>query len=194
MWIVICIGLAIVCICIKNEKFRTGKRSVWIHISGWQIVDLGLLSSLIVTRWRRWRSRLWWSRFCCQLSVSVGWRWTCDYAPPVCLQILCSAIFAGKASVHVVLTKQSWVPFYCSLYHVMPRWVNSPLLLFSDFGTRFLDSVLCWLYCRAWNTSFGHFGHIHSEAHVGLFQLDLTSLRCHSISPVVNMQEMSGCL
>jgi len=166
---------------------------MWIYISGWQIVDLGTLGSLIVTRWHGWRSAQRWHRFWCRLSVSVGWRCTHSFAPPVCQQILCGAVLARKASVRMVLTKHKRVSFYRSFQLFMPRKPNSPLLLFLDFGTRFLDEVLRNLHCGVHKPSCGHFGHIQGQAHVGLFQLYPTSLPWHSSRHVGNLQENSCC-
>ena len=50
------------------------------------------------------------------------------------------------------------VSFYCSLHPFMPRKLNSPLLLYSDFSARFLVQLLLLLYCSAEKPFFGHFG------------------------------------
>jgi len=93
----------------------------------------------------------------------------------------------------VFLTKHSWVSFNCRLHFCMPRKLNTPLLLFSDFGTRFLDQIFCFHNCSAQKPFFGHFGHIQDQAHVGLFQLYPTSLPCHSSRHVENLQDISCC-
>jgi len=77
---------------------------------------------------------------------------------------------------------------------VMPRTPNTLLLLFLDFGARFLDQILHFLYCGTHKPFFGHFGHIQCQAYVGLFQLYTTSLPCHSSRHVENLQEISCCL
>jgi len=66
----------------------------------------------------------------------------------------------------------------------MPRKLNSSLLLFSDFGARFLN-------CGARKPTFRHFRHIQGQAHVRLFQLYPTSLPRHSRRHVENLQEIS---
>jgi len=97
---------------------------MWIHITGWQIVDLGTLGSLIVPRWRRWHCGQRWHRFWSVLSVSVRWRCNHPFLPPAGLQILCGAVAARKASVCVVLTKRTHVSFHRSLHLYMP-WDSS---------------------------------------------------------------------
>jgi hypothetical protein len=75
----------------------------------------------------------------------------------------------------------------------MPRKLNSSLLLFSDFGARFLNQLLRFLYRRSRKSAFGHFRHIQGKAHVGLFQLYLTSVPRHSRRHVENVQEIMCC-
>jgi len=164
---------------------------VWIDISGWQIVQLGRLGSIIVTGCRKWLSehRLRW--FWCRLSVLAGWSWTHSFAHSSCRRILCGAMLPRKTSVHSILTTHSWVSLYCSLDLFMTRKLNSPLLLFSDFSVTCLDKVLSFLYCCTQKPSFGHFGHIWCQVQVGLFKLDPTSLPCHSSRHVENLQEIS---
>ena len=53
----IVIPLAILGICIKIEKLSVGKRTMYIDLSGWHTFDFGTWSSIIATRWGRWRSR-----------------------------------------------------------------------------------------------------------------------------------------
>jgi len=172
-----------------------------IRITGWQIDDFKTLITGNVTSWGKWCSgqrgrRLWsrlWSRLWILLSASVGRRCTCSFASPARLRILCGAILARKASGRLVLTKHSRVSCYRSLHLVMPRKLNTPLLLFSDLGTWFLDQILRFLHSGARKPTFGHFGHVQGQAHVGLFQLYTTSLPCHSCRHVEYLQEISCC-
>ena len=185
--------LAILGIFIRSEQFRAGRKSMCIHRSGWQIENLGILSSGSVTRWRGWRSGQRWRWLWSWLSASVRCRCTCWFVCPACLWILCGTILARKASVWVVLTKHSRMSFYCSHHHFMHRKLNSPLLLFSDFSARFLDQILHFLYCGMQKPSSGHFGHIQGQVHVRLFQLYPTFLPCHSSRHVGNQEEISCC-
>jgi len=148
-------------ICIKIEKLSLGKGSMYRHISGWQTFDFGTCSPLIITRWQRCRSGWMWCR--------VWSRCPCDFAHPACLWILRCAIWARKAAIRLIFLNNCQVSFYHSLYLFMPRKLNSPLLLFSDLGTRFLAKVLRFLYWGIWKPSFGYFGHIQGKAHVRLF-------------------------
>ena len=188
--------VAILGICILCEKLSTGKRIVWINISGLQIGNLKRLSSGIVTGWRgwrsgqRWRSWQWWCQLCSWLSASVGWRWTCVFASPACLRIPSRAILAMKGSICLVLTKHGQVSFCCSLHLFMPWTLNTPLLLFLDFCARFLNLILIFLSCSWRKPAFGHFAHIKGEAHVGLFQLHLTSLPCHCSRHVHTLKKL----
>jgi len=116
------------------------------------------------------------------------------FVPPICLQICCSAIVATKASLWVGLTKHRWMRFYHSLHRVMARRLKSPLLHFSGFGLTFCDLLLPLLYWGARTPSFGHFGYLQGQAHVGLFQLHPTSFSCHSSRYVVKLQEICCCL
>jgi len=193
IWMKICIVLAILGICSKSTKFSAGVHGMWVHISGRQIVALGMLNSRIITGWGRWRPGQRWRWLWGRLSASVRWRYTCSFASPVCLRILGSAILARKASGRVVLTKDSWVSFYCSLHLFMPRELNTPLFLFSDLGVRFLDQVLRFPYRGPPKPCFGHSGHLQCQMHVGLFQLYLTPLACHSCRHVEYLQEISCC-
>jgi len=145
----------------QDWKLSVGNRSMYIHISGWHTVDFGTLSCLIFTRWHRWHSRQRWHR--------LSWRWPCSVATPACLRILCCAIFARKAAVHLIFMNHSRVSFYCSLHLSMPRKLNSLRFFFLAFGVRLLDQVLCFLYCGPRKPSFGQLGHIQGKAHVGLF-------------------------
>ena len=83
--------------------------------------------------------------------------------------------------------------FVLQLSPFIPRNHNTPLLLFSDLGTCFLNDIFCFLYCRARNAFFCHFGHIQHQAHVGRYQLYPTSLPCHSCWHVENLQLISCC-
>jgi len=162
-----------------------------ISISGQQIDDFRQLSSGDVTGWGGWCAGRRWSRLWSLHSASGGGRCTCSFASPVCLRILCSAILATKAAGRLVMTKHCRVSLYCSLHLFMPRKLNTPLLLFSDLGVWFLNGIFCFRYCGARKAFFGHFGHIQRQAHVGLFQLDPTSLPCHSCRHVENLQDIS---
>jgi len=164
-----------------------------IHISGWQIDDFRRLSSGSVTGWGGWHARRRWSWLWSWFSAAGGWKCTCSFASPACLQILCGAMLARKAAGRLVLTKHCRVSFYSSLYLVMPRKLNTPLLFFLDLGAWFLNEIFCFLYCSARKAFFGHFGHIQRQAHVGPFQLYLTSLPCHSCRHVENLQDISCC-
>jgi len=61
------------------------------------------------------------------------------------------------------------VSFDRRLHLFMPRTVNSSLLLFSDFGSQFLNQFLCFLYYGMWKFSIENIGHIQGKAHVRLF-------------------------
>jgi len=52
------------------------------------------------------------------------------------------------------------------------------LLLFLDLRARFLDQILCFLYCGTRKHSFRYIAHVQGLEHVGLFQLYTTSLPC----------------
>jgi len=160
---------------------------MWIHITRWQIFDLGTLICLIVSTWRWWWSRKRWRWFRCRLSVLVGWRCTHYFTPRPGLHISCSAILARKGSIALVWMKHSQVSMYGSVHLSMPRKLNSPLRLFSDFSATRLDLILHFCYCGEQNISFRHFGHIQGKAHVGLFQLYPTTLPCHRSRHVENI-------
>jgi hypothetical protein len=97
---------------------------------------------------------------------------------------------ARKISSGVVLTKHSQVTFWYNHHHFIPCKLTMPLLHISDLGARFRDVTLCFIYCGAWNPSFGNFGHFQGQAHVGLFQMYLTSLPSHCRGNVEYLQEM----
>ena len=179
---------------IEGKWFSTGKRCRWIRISSRQIVDFKTLSCGGFTSWGGWCSGQRWHRLWSLLSALIGRRCTCSFASPTCLRIFCCAILARKASCHVVLMKHSLMSFYRSLHCFMPRKLNTPLLLFSDLSTRYLDAILRFLYCGAQKPSFGRFGHIQVQAAVRLFQLYMTSLPCHRSRHVEYLQEISCCV
>jgi hypothetical protein len=192
------IMLAILGWSIKSKRISTGKRCMWIRITGQQIDDFMTLRSGSVTSWGGSSSRLrWirlWSRLRTLLSMSVGRSCTCMFAFPVGLQIVCGASLARKASGSLVLTKHCRVSFYRSLYLFMPRKLNTPHCLLSDLGARFVNQELGFLYYSAQNASFGYFRHIQGQVHVRLFQLYPTSFLCHCRRHVENLQEISSCL
>jgi len=163
------IMLAILSMCIKIEKLSVGKRSMYIHISGWHIIHLATLSSLIVTGWHRWRSRRRWHPFSCWMSALVRWRCMRSFATAVCQRILWCAIVGRKAAVHSIFKNHSQVSFYCSLHLSVPRKLNAELPVYLDFSARFLDQVMRFLQCGTWKPSYGHFGHIQGKVHVALF-------------------------
>jgi len=187
IWIKIFIMLAILGICIKIQKLSTGKRSMFIHISGWHICDFGWMSCLIVTGWNGWCFGWMWCRFWCRLSESLWGRCTHAFASPTCVGILRYAILGRKAAVRLIFPNHSLVSFHPSLHMFMPRKLNSPLLLFSHFVPRYLDQELRFLYCGEHEPPFGHFGQIQSQVHVRWFELYPTSLPCHSCRHVDNL-------
>jgi hypothetical protein len=122
----------------------------------------------------------------------VAWSGSCKARPAGHLaKLLCTGILAWNTSGCIGLTKYSWMSFDCSLYLLMPRKLNIPLLLFPDFGMRFLDQELRLLYYGVLIPSFGHFRHIQGQAQFGLFQPYPTSLAYHSSSQVAKLQEIS---
>jgi len=137
IWIQIFIALAILGTCIMIEKLSPGNQSVDRHISRWHTFNFGYVSCLVLTGWYRWRSGQMWPRFWCRLFASLWWRCTRAFAPPRCLGILCCAVLAREAAVRLIFSNRSQVYFHRSLHIIMPRKLNSPLLLVSDFGTRF---------------------------------------------------------
>ena len=102
--------------------------------------------------------------------------------------------FCKEGSCPFDLTKHHRLSFYCSLHHFMPRKHNIPLLLFSQFGARYLNQILHSLYCGSPKPTYGHFCHIQRQAHIGLFQLYTTSLPCHSSRHVENLEDICCCL
>ena len=153
--------LGILGICINIEKLSGGKGSTYIQISRWHTFDFGTWSSLIITRWCRWRSRLRWHQL---------WRrCTCAFTHPACLWILCCAYLAKKATIHLICLNQCRVSLYCSPQFSISHEPNSLMVLFSDFSSWFHDKVLNSLYRAVRNPFFGHFGHVQGRAHVKLF-------------------------
>ena len=194
IWIKLFVMLVILGKHIKIEKSSNGKRSMYIHISGWHTFDFGSVTCLIVTWWNCWRLGWMWHWFWCQLSESLWWRCTCAFASPSCLGILCCAIMTREAAVYMIFPKHSRVSSHRS-FPIYTVWKhNSTLLLFWDFGRRFLNKELHFLYCGLRKPSFGHFGHIQGQAHVRVFWLYPTSLPCHSCRHVDNLQEISCCI
>jgi len=103
------------------------------------------------------------------------------------------AIVARKASGRVVLTKHSRVSFYHSLLLLMPRKLNTQLLLFLDLGARFLEQILRFLSCGAHKPLFSHFGYVPGQVLVELYQVYTISLPCHRSRHDDNLQEISCC-
>jgi len=190
MWIKIGIVRGILSII---ETFGTGQSSMWIRISGPQNDDFRWMSSGSVTGWGGWRAGRRWSRLWSRLSVLGGWRCTCSFASPACLQILCGAILARMTARRLVLTKHCWVSLSRSLHLFMPRKLNTPLHLFLDLGVWFVNMIFRFLYCSVREAFFAHIRHIQRQAHVGLFKLFPTSLPCHSCRHVENLQDISCC-
>jgi hypothetical protein len=136
----------------RNQQLElsTGKKRMWIHISGWQIDDFGTLSSRIVAGSHGSCSVQRWRRFWCRLSVSAGWRYTSAFAPPVCLQNLLRNRMAIDSSLRVVLTKHCHMSFYPTLQIVTPRKRTSLLVHFSDLSGSLLDQILHVLLQGLW--------------------------------------------
>ena len=169
IWIKIFITLAISGICISIEKLSTWMRSVYIHISRW------------IQGW------VW-----CRLSGSVWWRCTRAFASPAWPRILRSGILATKAAFHLIFPKHSQESFHRSLPIVMARMLNSPLLLFSDFGPRCIDPVLRFLYSRPRNPSFGHLAQFNAR-HMS-DRSSCTRPRCLVlVADIINTYKKSVC-
>jgi len=166
---------------------------MWVHISGRQVGDFETLTTRSGTSWGWWCSGKRWCQLWSLLSVWVRRRYTCSVASPVCLRISCNAKWARKASRCVAMMKHSRVSFYCSFHRFMARKLNTTFLLFSDLRVRFLDWILYFLYCSPPKPSFGHSCHVQGQAHVGLFQLYMTSLPCHRSSHVEYLPQISCC-
>ena len=172
---------------------------MWVCITRWQIDVFETVSSGRVRGCGRWCSGQWWRYLWSwhwSLSASCGRSYTWPFQSPACLRILYSAILTGKASGCMVLTNHSRVSFHRSLHLVVPRKLSIPLLLFLDLGARLLDRVFRLLYCGSRKPAWSQFGHIHGQAHVGLFQLYTTSLPCHCSRHVEYLNDISfrSCL
>jgi len=131
IWNSIFIVLEIPSICSKIEKFNIWNRGMHIKISGWHTFNVRTLSSNIVTKWCRWhvgQRRDWFGCSC-----------TCCTAPPACLQIICCAILARKAAIHVIFKNDCWLSRHCGLQLFKPWRLDIPHHLLSDFGVKFLD-------------------------------------------------------
>jgi hypothetical protein len=71
---------------------------------------------------------------------------------------------------HLVEYQKSLLSVFPLQHHIfMPSKLNSPGLLFSDYGMRFCDQVLRFLNGCLQKPSFGHCGDTQSLAHVRLF-------------------------
>jgi len=161
IWNKIIITLAILGICIMIQKLCVGMPRMYINTPGWHTFNFITYSSVCVTWWCRWRS----GRRC-------RWVWqrcTGFFALPACLWIFCSAIWPWKTTVHMIFINHCRVSFYFSLHLLIPRKLNSSLLLFSDFRARFLNQLLHFLHCSVQKPSFSQFGLIQGMAHVELF-------------------------
>jgi len=169
IWNKIFLVLTILGRCILIEQLSTRKNCRYIYISGRQVCNLGTLSAMIVTRWRRWRSG--WRRrlFWCRLFASDLRRCTHSFAPLACAWIFRCAILARKAADSLIFINHCRVSFYLSFHLSMPRKFNTPVHLISDFCARILDQVLRFLYRGMRKPSCVHFRHNQGKAHVCLF-------------------------
>jgi len=73
------------------ESLSIGKCSMYIDIAGWHTFMFGHLMPLIVTRWCRlcrWHSMWSWCHF--------GWKCICSFEPPMCLWVVCCAIWQRR--------------------------------------------------------------------------------------------------
>jgi len=103
------------------------------------------------------------------------------------------AILARKTAIHLIFPNHGQVSVYRSVHLVMPGSHNTPLLLLSNLGSWFLDSLLRFCNCGVQKPCFSHFGHIQGKTHVGQSKLYPTSLSCHSSWHGENLQEISCC-
>jgi len=142
------------------------------QISGLHTFSFRALGSLTVMGWRREHSGTQWQRSWCRCIRA--------FALPASLWILCCAILARKRAIMLIFTNHSRVSFYRCPYLVMPGKHNTPRVLFSVFGMRFLDYLLRFHYCGARKPLFSHFAHIPGKTLVGLFKLYLTPLSRYS--------------
>ena len=124
---------------IEIHKSCAGKRSMYIHISGWHSCCFGTFSSLAVIRWGRWGSRPRWHW--------SWWRCTCPFATPTSLWILCCDNLARKTTVRLIVPNHCRVSFYRSLHLDLPGKHNILFHLLSKFGGWFLDWLMCFLNC-----------------------------------------------
>jgi len=137
IWNIICIALAILGICIMTEKLSVGMWRMYIHTPGWHTIYFITFISVSVTWCRRrhagwrWRSGRRCRRF--------WWGCTSSFAPPACLRILSFAILAFKAAIRMIFINHCRVSLCRSLHRLVPRNLNSSLLLFLDFGAKFLN-------------------------------------------------------
>jgi len=157
--------------------------------------DMKKLNTTSVNEWGWWRAGQWHSRsrLWSRLSPSVGWRCTSSFVSPACLGILWGAILAWKAAGSLVLMKHCRVSLYRSLHLFVRRKLNTPLLLYSGLAGWFLNEVFRFIDCAVRKAFYGHIGHIHGQALLGLFQLYPTTLPCHSSRHVENQQDISCC-
>jgi len=164
---------------------------MYIHTIQWHTFDFINFISVSITWWRRWHSRWGWpfGRRC----RWFWWRCSWAFAPLACLRYLGCTILAWKGAGCVIFINHCPVSFDHSLHLPVPRKLNSSLLLFSDFGARSLNQLLCFLYCGMRKSSFGHLLHIQGEAHVRLFQVYPTYLPRHRSRHVENLREIGCC-
>jgi hypothetical protein len=130
------------------EKLSIEKWCMYEHISRWRTVHFSPWTTLTVARWYRGRSgprRRSPSMWCTQTLAFHAW-WHNH----------CCAIFPRETAVRLIFMDHSQVSLYHRLHHIMPRKLNSLLLLFSDFSASYLDWLLRFLYCGARKPSFGH--------------------------------------
>jgi hypothetical protein len=107
------------------------------------------------------------------------------------LKILGCDILGRKGAGRLVLKKHCRVSLYRSLHLIMPRKLNTPLLVFSELGAWFVNKIFRLLSCAARNAFFGHCGQIQPQANARLFQLYLTSAPWHSCRYVENLQDIT---
>ena len=154
---------------VRLKTLSAGKKTIYIHISGWHTFNFGCERSLIGTRWHRWHSIWMWHRFWCWLSELLWWRCTHAFAPPAGLNSLYCEILARKAAIRLMVPRHTRVSFHRSFHICVPQKLNPLHPLFSDFSPTFLDQVLRFLYSRVRKPSYGHFGHIQCKAHTRQF-------------------------
>jgi len=172
--------LAILALWIKIEGSSAAMWSMDIDKSGWQVLCFG---ALCVIRRRRWCSGPRWRPL----------RWRCAHAftPWACLLIDCCAILARMEAICSIFVIHCQVSFNRSPHLVMPAKHNTLHPLSLVFGSRFLDQMLCFLFCGAWKPSLGHFVNIQGSTQFRLLKLYPTSFSCHRSWHVENLQEIS---